>query len=108
MTAHEIITTAESWSKSNPDNHAAVVLRDNKNTYIHYAGTPSEIAKGIVALMAEDAEIAVAIFGAVTVTAYKSFPEEVVNGITAASRKIADLRRDGATDADVERIMLGK
>lgn len=111
MTANDIIANAERWSKSDPENHAAaVVLRDDKTkqSYIHYCGMPNEIGKAVVELMNEDAEIAFAIFGAVTVTAHKMFPDEVISGINDASRKIADLRRNGATNEDVEREMLGK
>lgn len=109
MTAKDIINNAERWSKSDLDKHAAaVVLRDDNtgSSYIHYAGMPNEIAKAVVDLMREDAEIAFAIFSAVTVTAHKSFPEDAINGINEASKRIAELRRAGATDADVEREML--
>lgn len=110
MTANDIIANAERWSKSDPENHAAaVVLRDDntKQSYIHYCGMPNEIAKAVVELMNEDAEIAFAIFGAVTVTGHKMFPDELISGINDAARKITDLRRNGATDEDVEREMLG-
>nr|DAL02867.1 MAG TPA: hypothetical protein [Caudoviricetes sp.] len=111
MTATEIINAAETWSKNDLENHSsAVILRDETsgNVAIHYAGMPNEIAKCVVALMAEDSDIAVAIFASVTVTAYKNFPEEIVTGVNEASSKIAYLRRSGATDADIEKIMLGK
>ncbi len=111
MTAIDIINNAESWSKSDIENHAAaVVLRDNTThqSYIHYAGMPNEIAKAVVELMNEDAEIALAIYGAVTVTGHKQFPDEIIIGINESARKIAELRRNGATDADVEREMIGE
>lgn len=111
MTATDIIANAERWSKSDPENHAAaVILRDDntKQSYIHYCGMPNEIAKAVVELMNEDAEIAFAIYGAVTVTGHKMFPDDVISGINNAARKIADMRRNGATDEEVEREMLGK
>lgn len=109
MTAKNIIDTAERWSKADLNNHAAaVILRDKNNSYVHYAGTPADIAKAVVDLMREDSDIAFAIFSAVTVTAHKSFPEEAITGINKASKRIAELRRAGATDADVEHEMLGK
>lgn len=111
MTATDIIANAERWSKSDLENHAAaVVLRDDntKQSYIHYCGMPNEIGKAVVELMNEDAEIAFAIFGAVTVTGHKMFSDDLISDINDASRKIADLRRNGATDEDVEREMLCK
>lgn len=111
MTATDILNNVESWSQSDIDNHAAVVvLRDNTThqSYIHYAGKSTEIAKAFVELMNEDAEIALAIYGAVTVTGYKLIPDEIINDINELARKIAELRRNGATDADVEREMFGE
>lgn len=111
MTAKNIIDNAERWSKSDRENHAAaVVLRDNTtaSSYIHYSGMPGDIAKAVVDLMCEDAEIAFAIFAAVNVSAHKMFPEDAINGVNQSSKRITELRRAGATDADVRREMLGK
>lgn len=109
--ANDIIAIAEQWTKSDPDNHVSAVIlcdKSQKNYYVHFGGFANEIAKAVTVLMDEDPEIGIAIFGAVTCMGHKMLTPEIIQSVNANSAKIAELRRNGATDDEVQKIMLGK
>ena len=111
ITAQEILDIAEQWSISDRERHTtAVVLRDDTvgKSYIHYAGSTNAIAKAVVDLMRAEESLAHTIFAAVTLTAHKSFSEEYLELINASARRIVDMRRNGATNAEINLELFGE
>ena len=108
MTAQELLDVAEQWSRSDLEHHTTVVvLRDDNSgkSYFHYAGAPTDIAKAVVDLMRADEAFAHTIFAAVTLTAHKSLPLEEIKHVNSAAQRIADMRRNGATDEEINLVL---
>ena len=95
--AEKIINQCEAWSKADRNNRAAAVImadKKDKRAYIHYAGTPRDIAKLVNTLMTEDAEFGHDIYAAACVYAHKHIEETERNKINAVASAIAEIRKE--------------